>query len=282
MNPTQTPRLDQPEPLSRLESLATVHPAELPSSAQVTFRRFGHGAPLVLLHGGHGNWKHWAANIEALAAGHEVWVPDMPGYGDSDDPESNSDFRLLVDAMADALDSVFGATTAIDLAGFSFGGLVAATLASRRPVRRLALLGSAGHGSARREYGPMKNWRAAPTPEARREALRDNLAAFMLCDEASVDATAVAIYEDACVHTRFRSKGTSLGEGLAQTLAKVDAPTLLIWGDEDVTAAHPETFVDTLPPGLDYRFEKIAHAGHWVQWERAAEVNARLIDWFSQ
>jgi len=267
--------------LSRLDTLATVQRLTLASGAQVTFRRFGQGAPLVLLHGGHGNWKHWAANIELLCAHHEVWVPDMPGYGESDDLESNADLGLLVQAMCEALDTLFGASTAIDLAGFSFGGLVAATIASRRPVRRLALLGSAGHGGARRDYGQMVNWRAASTPEARRQALRDNLAAFMLFDARNIDETAVDIYEDACLYTRFRSKAISFSGDLAQTLERVSAPVLLIWGGEDVTADQPELFIKKIPAETVFRFEKISRAGHWVQWERAAQVNDLLEHWFA-
>jgi len=54
----------------------------------VVWRRFGAGPALVLLHGGHGRWLHWARNIRAWAKQHTVWVPDMPGYGESDVPPS--------------------------------------------------------------------------------------------------------------------------------------------------------------------------------------------------
>lgn len=41
--------------------------------------------PLVMLHGGSGSWTHWIRNIDALLAqGFELWLPDLPGFGDSD------------------------------------------------------------------------------------------------------------------------------------------------------------------------------------------------------
>ena len=47
----------------------------------------GRGAPVVLLHGGAGSWNHWVRNIAALvAAGRQVWVPDLPGFVKSTRP----------------------------------------------------------------------------------------------------------------------------------------------------------------------------------------------------
>jgi pimeloyl-ACP methyl ester carboxylesterase len=128
----------------------------------VCWRGFGKGRPLVLIHGGHGNWLHWARNIDALAAEHAVWVVDMPGYGDSDEPAPGGGLPSLVDPLVATLDQLVGAQSPVDLAGFSFGGLVASHMACLRPqIRRLALLGPAGHGGRRRPRGELQPWKAA-------------------------------------------------------------------------------------------------------------------------
>ena len=57
----------------------------------VYWRRFGDGPPLVLIHGGHGNWMHWIRNIEVLAQEHTLWIPDLPGFGDSTDLAGHAD-----------------------------------------------------------------------------------------------------------------------------------------------------------------------------------------------
>ena len=41
----------------------------------------GQGPALFLIHGGHGGWQHWQANLLALARSHTVVAIDMPGYG---------------------------------------------------------------------------------------------------------------------------------------------------------------------------------------------------------
>ena len=249
----------------------------------MVWRHFGAGPALVLLHGGHGDWRHWIRNIDALARGHSVWLPDLPGFGDSDalDGHAHAPDRMerLVDALVAAIDDLIAPEATLDLAGFSFGGLVAAHLAARVPVRRLALLGPAGHGGARRQTVPLTDWRAL-RGDRRKAALQQNLAAFMLHDGTCVDDRATAIYESQCERTRFRSKAISQAGGLAPCLDRLTMPVLLAWGEHDVTA-QPQIIGPQLADGVATRqWRLIRDAGHWVQYERHHAVDALLLDWF--
>src|SRR5690606_37875478 len=49
----------------------------------LVWRKWGSGAPVVLCHGGSGSWTHWIRTIPTLRHHYEVWVPDLPGLGDS-------------------------------------------------------------------------------------------------------------------------------------------------------------------------------------------------------
>ncbi|HEY4066816.1 MAG TPA: alpha/beta hydrolase [Burkholderiaceae bacterium] len=246
----------------------------------VTWRRFGDGPPLVLLHGGHGRWTHWARNIRPLAAHASVWVPDLPGYGDSSTPPATT-HEALVDATRQSLDALVGTGTPIHLAGFSFGGLTAAALAARRGhVARLGLFGPGGHGGARRPRGALKVWRdAADSGDAAAlaEVMRHNLLMHMLHDPASVDALAMRIHTEACLATRFRSRTISLAGGLARWLAQYPGPLLLAWGEHDVTAV-PEDALRAMAQGRsDCRTVLVRGAGHWLQYERADQANELLL-----
>ena len=146
--------------IARLAARARVRDITTPTG-RVRWRCFGGPAsagrrpPVALLHGGHGCWLHWVRNIEALARGGEVWVADLPGYGDSGAPAGPA-MADLVDMAAASLRAMLAPGQAIDLAGFSFGGLAAAHLAVEHlPVRRLALLGPAGHAGPRRPRGEL-------------------------------------------------------------------------------------------------------------------------------
>ena len=105
---------DTPEPIRRLEGLARIHDMPL-GAGHLRWRRFGDGPPLVLLHGGHGNWLHWARNIESLALGNAVWVADMPGYGDSAEPVEPAAMSSLVEGVAQSIEALLGVV--IELAG---------------------------------------------------------------------------------------------------------------------------------------------------------------------
>ena len=132
--------------IAALEGEATRHRVATAGGKSMAWRRFGKGPPLVLIHGGHGSWLHWVHNIEPLAQRHTLWVPDLPGYGDSDLVESG-DVEPIVESVVHSLDALEGRGSIVDLCGFSFGGLVASRVASDRGgVRRLAVIGTAGHG----------------------------------------------------------------------------------------------------------------------------------------
>jgi alpha-beta hydrolase superfamily lysophospholipase len=87
--------------------------------AVIKWRRFGSGSPVVLIHGGNGAWLHWVRNIAALAQEYEVWVPDMPGYGESADLQQRHSFDDLVETMCWTLERIFAKRGSIDLVGFA-------------------------------------------------------------------------------------------------------------------------------------------------------------------
>lgn len=267
--------------LDALQACARHHRLSVPG-AVLHWREWGQGQPLVLLHGGHGSWMHWVRNIAALAQHYRVLVPDLPGFGESGDldlpPHDPQRLEILLQALSDSL-AQLAPQEVVHLAGFSFGGAVAGMLASRMDcVQRLVLLGTAGHGGARRDTEPARNWRQAD-PLEREAAWRQNLAAFMLSGEAAVDAMALHIHRYSCEATRFRSKALSRSDLLSAALQGYDKPILLVWGEADVTAI-PLDAAERLQQGRTERdWTIVPRAGHWVQYESAQAVNTLMLRW---
>lgn len=269
-----------PEPLVGLTREVAVQRVSF-GHGHVAWRGFGEGDPLVLLHGGHGSWLHWARNVAALARTHRVWVPDLPGYGRSDKPAAPT-LDSLVDATMRTLDTLVGIGRPVKLAGFSFGGLAAARLAQRRGgVTHLALVGPGGSASTRRPRGELRTWRGLQVDgEAWNAVMRHNLLVHMLHEPASIDEAAIHIHGQSCLHARFHSKGISLQGGLAAAVEGFRGLLLLVCGEHDVTLTPGEVVERLMQNRPDGRAHTIPGAGHWVQFESAERVNHLLARWF--
>jgi pimeloyl-ACP methyl ester carboxylesterase len=119
------------------------------------------GAPqLVLLHGFGGSAAQWLPLIEPLGqTGGSITAFDLPGHADSL-ALGACHARATADAVLDALDGLTG----LHLTGHSFGGAVAALMATLAPERisSLTLIAPGGFGpdidaSALRTFGAAKS-----------------------------------------------------------------------------------------------------------------------------
>jgi pimeloyl-ACP methyl ester carboxylesterase len=246
----------------------------------VSWRRFGNGPALLLLHGGHGSWLHWVRTIEPLARQYTVWVPDMPGYGESSSPPENT-LLSLTDMLRSSLARLLPVEQPLTIVGFSFGGLVAAQLAvARSVVTHVVLLGPAGHDGDRRPRANLLNWRFAyksSDKAALAAAMRHNLLSQMLHLDESVDELALQIHTQSCVRARFHSRSISRSKALMPLLNQLDCPITLVWGEHDVTADPPQLCEQLLANHANRNVRILPGAGHWVQYEAASQVNALLL-----
>lgn len=236
----------------------------------MVWRRVGSGPPLVLLHGGHGSWLHWARVIPELSSRFSLWMPDMPGYGETTLTPTGG-LTELVAQLRQSLDALLGAHTPVLLGGFSFGGLVSAQLAIQRGhVQRLVLIGPAGHGGPRRHtVSPMPWWDLDPDadPVGWANRMRHNLLAQMLHSEAAVDGLAMEIQWRGCLKTRFRSKPFSRSGALTPALQAYPGATLELWAEHDVTATPHEMEDRAVPGGAPRKRLIVGGAGHRLMHE---------------
>ena len=245
----------------------------------LVWHHWGHGAPVVLLHGGAGSWRHWVRNIDALlAAGRSVLAPDLPGLGESDLPPRPYQPGSAAAIVAAGLATLLPAGAACDLVGFSFGAVIAGHLTAQHPhlVRSLVLVGSGALGVKR---GPVK---LVPVRDlqgqAREEANRANLLQLMISDPARVDALALSIQDWNVAHARVNSIGFASSTSLLDALYKVQCRIGAIWGENDQPArpllGERIAALRTVQPDLPVAI--IPDAGHWVAFEAASAFNDAL------
>jgi 2-hydroxy-6-oxonona-2,4-dienedioate hydrolase len=238
-------------------------------------------APLVLLHGGSGSWTHWLRNIAPLAeSGRWVLVPDLPGFGDSAAPLQGSDADALPGLVEQGLNSLLG-DAACDLAGFSFGGMVAGFMAEQFAARaaRLVLVGAPGLGVSPEKAIRLNAWRHVTDSLRRDEIHRSNLAALMLLHPESITEVALRLHIANVLRDRMKGRSLSRTDVLARSLARVRCPVDAIYGSEDALyRGRMQALAPALRQAPNFRtLTLIEAAGHWVQFERAEAFNAALL-----
>ena len=260
----------------------------------------------MLLHGFPEFWYSWRHQIPALAeAGYRVVAPDMRGYNCSEKP-SGVDAYHVDELVAD----VAGLVRAFDresahIVGHDWGGLVAWQTAIDRPsvVDRLAVL-NAPHPSAyeralRSNPAQLgKSWyvgffQLPKLPEwslgARNFEALDRMLGDGTVRPDAFSETDIERYKTAFGRPGARTAGLNYYRSLARRTAKltltqggvgdlpVRAPTLLVWGEQDVAldVSLTEDLAQWVP---DIRVERLADASHWVQFDAPQRVTELLVD----
>src|SRR3984957_10875741 len=282
--------------MTTTEITAVTAPTQFAQAADgvtYAYRRFGGASdvPLLMLQHFRGNIDSWdPAFIDALAAEREVILVDYAGVSSSTGLPAHTvaETARQVIAFADAI-----GLTRTDLLGFSLGGFVAQDVALTRPalVRRLVLAGTGPKGAP-----GAHGWRQDIANAARADnpGGEDLLYIFFAHTETS-QAKGVEFLGRFLQRTEDRDTASSLAvrdaqydavldwgipnHGALQRLTGIEAPTLIIQGDNDLMIP---TRLSHLMAGLipDARlriYPEVAH-GSLFQYPRqaAADVNAFL------
>jgi pyruvate dehydrogenase E2 component (dihydrolipoamide acetyltransferase) len=200
---------------------------------------------VVLVHGYGGDRSSWQFVQEPIAAsGRRVYALDLPGHGSSDKDVGDGSLDTLAAAVLGFLDEL--EIDRAHLVGHSLGGAVAIAAAATAParVRSLTLVAPAGFGSPPdTEY--LRGFAAA---ESRRDL--KPLLGHLFADDKYVTRQLV---EDLLRYKRIDGVGPAL-ESLLGTLldgdeqaidslavlARLDVPTVLVWGGDDRILPVPE------------------------------------------
>lgn len=236
----------------------------------------GAGKPLLLIHGGHGSWTHWLANIAPLAAHRRVIALDLPGFGGSHRLESDCTVERYGETVSQLLDALHIERAAI--AGFSFGSIVACVAARREPRRisHLVLVNAPGIGpSSPLAAAMMKDLTELSLRKGLRTGSLESLKRIQLFDHGLIDDAAVDRMLVNLRLTRFVTRDLSSIARTDLILAAVTQPLLIFIGREDVHRQFGlegglETLARCAPHAQVWLVE---HAAHWLQYDRAALFN---------
>ncbi len=255
------------------------------------------GPLAVLLHGFPENWYSWRHQIPLLVdLGYHVVVPDQRGYNLSDKPLGVAAYQtdhLVSDVLG--LLRALGREKAT-LIGHDWGGVVAWRFAMELPhaVERLVVMNAPHPQVYARELRSgwdqrLRSWYAlffqlpclpevllsfAPRKTAEvffsRTATRTS--AF---EEQDLARMASALAQPGALHAMLNWYRAALQFPTATPPRRVEAPTLLLWGEDDVALSKALTFnLTEWVPQIQVRY--ILNCGHWVQNEAPDAVNAHI------
>lgn len=248
-----------------------------------TWREWGHGPALVLLHGGAGSWKHFFRQVEYFSRDYRVIAADMPGFGDSADSHSQAKPDEMARILAAGIDRLIGDET-FRLVGFSYGGIIGGYLARRIPSRigGFVVVGGVGFEAQNRAIS-LSRWRHLDEVESRRAVHRNNLAALMIANPEKIDEIAILIQEFNAQQSRHDTRATARMKPLTMVLDESDVPLAAIWGERDHLAApnFDERRAWLAERDPDAPFMLVPDAGHWVQYEAPDAFNEMLSECLS-
>jgi non-heme chloroperoxidase len=267
------------EPQSRAGAKPATKTAELPSGTRLEYVEQGDpsGVPVVLVHGITDSWRSFERVLPHLPGSVHAFALSQRGHGDSDRPVSGyrpQDLAVDLEAFMDAL----GLESAV-IAGHSMGSSVAQRFAIDHPgrVRGLVLVGS------------VTTWRDHPDFVELWDSVVSTLGdpvdpGFVREFQESTLAQPVPPeFVDTVVRESLKLPArvwkAALLEGLLEAdfsgeLGRIEAPTLIAWGDRDaLTGSEQEPLAAAIAGS---RRVVYPGAGHGLHWEEPARVAADL------
>jgi len=251
--------------------------------SKVCWRSWGKGKPLILLHGGYGSWAHWIKQAIPFSKNYNVLIPDMPGFGESEDLTLPHTPEKISANIAETLLKLISPEETPIICGFSFGGLIAGHLSYNLIERglnpeKLILVGPGGLGAKRGEMRNMIARHSKMSEDEIYQAHKTNLEILMMHDATKVDDWSIHIQKQNTDAHRIKSRPISSTDTLARILEKQDVPLFLLWGEKDASVGvYLENRMSILRDiNSKVRFHVEYNLGHWIMYENDVIFNKIL------
>jgi pimeloyl-ACP methyl ester carboxylesterase len=223
----------------------------------VRLMREGSGPPLLFLHGANG-LPVWLPVFERLSRQFEVFVPEHPGFGTSDNPPWMRNIGDLAMYYLDFLDGL--SAHPVHLVGQSLGGWAAAEVAVRNCSRlaTLSLLAPAGIRVKGLPCGDNFIWDAEESVRNLyyNQSIADQLLAAPVSDE-----QADIMLTNRFTAAKFGWEPRWYNPALERWLHRISIPTLVLWGENDklFPSAYAKRWGERIPGS---RVEIVPECGH--------------------
>jgi pimeloyl-ACP methyl ester carboxylesterase len=239
---------------------------------------------VILIHGLGGSIEDWKNTIPALAENFHVVAFDLPGFGKSDKGSQNyspTRYAHLTRFLADR----YFPDKNYHVVGHSMGAAIALRFASQHPLRfqRLVLIDAAGilHPLVISKFqaGSLM-LRTSGVPQSR--GFAERLSGKILEQVDRLPISPIDIANSALGRDNVLMGGPEriaalelAGEDFSNAIASVTEPTLILWGDYDLTV--PLRTGKVLAARMPHaRLEIVAESGHEPMQDQTEKTNALI------
>ncbi len=256
----------------------------------IEYQVTGQGRPVVLLHGFPDSGQLWRHQVPALAAaGFQVIVPDLRGYGGSAKPDAVEAYSLPVlaaDVLAILNNQQIGRAHVV---GHDWGAAIAWALASLAPDH-------VDHLVAMSVGNPVTFLRTLEQRQlswymllfqfpgiAERWLTEDNWAGFRSwarhpdTDQVIAELEATGSLTPGLTWYRANLPPESWA-GPPPQFPPVQAPTMGIWSTGDMALSEVQMSDSARNVAGPWRYERLDGPGHWMQLDAPGKVNQLLLD----
>jgi abhydrolase domain-containing protein 6 len=208
---------------------------------RIVYLEGGKGETVVLLHGFGCNKDYWTAFVK-YSKGYHWIIPDLPGFGESSQVPTDSYDR---DSQVERIDRFLGVLKLdkLHMAGNSLGGAITATYGAKHPTKvlTLALLDTSGVPPQKKTEFVMQLEKGNNLLLPNNAENFDNLMSVVYVKPLPLPTSFKKILAaDWFAHREFNKKiwdecqpFNSSKFSLAPVLPMIQAPVLIIWGDQD-------------------------------------------------
>ncbi|XGV97229.1 MAG: alpha/beta fold hydrolase [Leptolyngbya sp. BL-A-14] len=222
------------------------------TQGQIFWREVGQGPTIVFLHGAWEDSSQWVPLIEQLSAEYHCLVPDLLGFGESEQPSTHYSIGLEVACLAEHLDAL--KLRRVYLVGHSLGGWIATSYALKyqEQVEGVVLLAPEGlqaEGLGRRWWKakllrlPIIGWVLRSLHSLRKVLPLPTVEKLLQRRQQLLD------YPVACQLLFQRRQAELRSEQLQEQLKWLKRPVLVLQGDHDQADVQRlnRTYVQLLP-----------------------------------
>ena len=259
----------------------------------------GEGPLMLMLHGFPEFWYSWRHQIVAFSHNYRVVAPDLRGYNYSDKPQSIESYSI-----SELIKDIAGMITELGyekciLVGHDWGGALAWYFANEYPemISQLIVLNfphpAKFQQGLRTPQQLKKSWyifffQLPYLPELLFQ-LNDYQAIASVFTKSTIEQSAFTS-EDIEAYKKAASQPGALTAAInyyrcsfqqlfkeVKSWNKLDIPTLIIWGENDIYLGKELTY-GTTDYVNDLTIKYIPNCSHWVQQEKPQLVNQYMAD----